>query len=217
MEQPTEPTPEPGPQAARPGGAGGGVLRALVVGVVVVGVAVIAGGALLRPDATPATATSGAAAPGQAVPLLSDRPAADARFPLPERTVEGFAGGPPVDLAGYRGRPLVVNFWATWCPPCVSEMPHFNAVAAEVDDEVAFLGVDVQDAPRRAEPFVAELGIGYELAVDPDRELFTAVGGFGMPTTLFVDAEGTVVHRATGPLDAEGLRAAIAEHLGVAT
>lgn len=206
MEQPPAPPSRPSRDS------GGGTARALVVGIALVGVALVAGVVLLRPDAPPAPAEA-----GETVPLLSDRPAADARFPLPERTVEGFAGGPPVDLARYRGRPLVLNFWATWCPPCVGEMPDFDTVAQEVADEVAFLGVDVQDAPRRAEPFVAELGITYDLAVDPDRELFSEVGGFGMPTTLFVDAEGTVVHRATGPLDGQALRAAIAEHLGVQT
>jgi len=181
-----------------------------------VGAALVVGGLLLRPDSPPQPVDeTAAAAPGSTVPLLSEQPPADVRFPLPQRTVTGFAGGPPVDLAAYRGRPLVVNFWATWCPPCVGEMPDFNAVAAEVEGEVAFLGVDVQDAPRRAEPFIAELGIDYDLAVDPDRELFSEIGGFGMPTTLFVDAEGVVVHRQTGPLDADALRAALADHLGV--
>jgi len=187
----------------------------LVVAVVVVA-ALLAGavGALVllrtRGDAAPA------AAPAPAAPVPFDqRVAADVRAPLPDRVLGGFGGGAPVDLAAYRGRPLVVNFWATWCAPCVEEMPAFDQVAGETEDQVAFLGVDVADPPRLAEPFVRELGIDYDLAVDPDRALALEVGVATMPTTLFVDAEGTIVHRAYGALDAAGLRDALADHLGV--
>jgi len=187
----------------------------LVVAVVVVAALLaVAVGALVllrtRGDAAPV------AAPAPAAPVPFDqRVAADVRAPLPDRVLGGFAGGGPVDLAAYRGRPLVVNFWATWCAPCVEEMPAFDQVAGETEDQVAFLGVDVADPPRLAEPFVRELGIGYDLAVDPDRALALEVGVATMPTTLFVDAEGTIVHRAYGALDVAGLRAALADHLGV--
>ncbi len=108
-----------------------------------------------------------------------------------------------------------MNFWATWCAPCVEELAELDRVARETEDEVAFLGVDVADPPRLAEPFVEELGIGYDLAVDPDRALALEVGVATMPTTLFIDPEGTIVHRTYGVLDAPGLRAALADHLGV--
>jgi thiol-disulfide isomerase/thioredoxin len=146
---------------------------------------------------------------------FSEQVAADQRAPLPPRTLEGFADGPPVDLAAYRGVPLVVNFWATWCAPCVEEMPAFQEVAAQAGERVAFLGVDVADAPRQAEPFVRELGIDYDLARDPDRTFAQEVGVFAMPTTLFVDADGTIVHRQVAPLDADALRGALRDHLGV--
>lgn len=162
----------------------------------------------LRPSAPVAPAAQAGPVP------FSERPDPQERAPLPDRTLEGFAGGPPVALAGYRGRPLVVNFWASWCGPCVEEVPAFQEVASAQDD-VAFLGVDVADAPRAAQRFAAEAGITYDLAIDPDRALAGEVGVFGMPTTLFVDAEGMIVHRALTPLDAEGLRAALREHLGV--
>jgi cytochrome c biogenesis protein CcmG, thiol:disulfide interchange protein DsbE len=148
---------------------------------------------------------------------FSERPAPDERAPLPEHTLDGFAGGEAVALADYRGRPLVLNFWASWCVPCVEEMPAFQQVAGELDGEVAFLGVDTRDAPRSAERFVDDLGITYDLAVDRDSVLASSLGVFGLPTTLFVDSEGTIVYRATSPLDAEGLRAALREHLGVDT
>lgn len=136
--------------------------------------------------------------------------------PLPDRTLEGFAGAAPVDLTSYRGGPLLVNFWATWCAPCVEEMPDIQRVADAYGDRLAVLGVNVQDAPANAEPFVARLGVTYDLAVDPAGELYTDVRAFGMPTTLLVDADGTIVYRHTGPLDDAEITALVTEHLGIA-
>jgi len=161
-----------------------------------------------------AEASEAAPTAGEAVPF-DERVAPGARAPLPARTLEGFGAGAPVDLAAYRGRPLVVNFWATWCAPCVDEMPAFQQVFTEVGDEVAFLGVDVADGARAAEPFVAELGISYDLARDPDRTFAQEVGVFAMPTTLFVDAEGTIVHRSAGGLSGYELREALRLHVAV--
>ena len=146
---------------------------------------------------------------------LAQRPAPGEDFALPAATLGGFAGGPAVNVADFRGTPLIVNFWATWCAPCVKEMPEFQEVAAQAGDKVVFLGVDVEDAPSNAEPFVQRLGIDYPLAIDPRREFSNAVNNFGMPTTLFVDPDGIVRYRHTGPLDAAQLRALLAEHLEV--
>lgn len=134
---------------------------------------------------------------------------------LPPATLAGFGDGDPVELAAYRGRPLLVNFWATWCAPCVDEMPALQAVYAEVDDQMAFLGVDVRDAPANAEPFVEELGITYDLAVDADGDYYRDLGSRGMPTTLLVDADGRIVDHHTGALTAEQLRELLARQLDV--
>lgn len=147
---------------------------------------------------------------------LTQRGDPQERFPLPKTTLAAFADGRPVDTSAFRGRPLVVNFWATWCSPCVEEMPAFQQVFEDVGDDVAFLGIDVQDAPRNAEPFVTDLAIAYPLAVDPQATYWRQVGGFAMPTTLFVRPSGTVVYRHTGPLDVEELRGLLASELGVA-
>jgi cytochrome c biogenesis protein CcmG, thiol:disulfide interchange protein DsbE len=149
------------------------------------------------------------------LPTLDERPAPDEVFALPPATLEGFAGAPDVNVADFRGEPLVVNFWATWCAPCVKEMPDLQEVAAQAEGKVAFLGIDVEDAPPNAEPFVEQLGITYPLALDPRREYSRQVNNFGMPTTLFVDADGLVRYRHTGALDADQLRALIAEHFAV--
>jgi cytochrome c biogenesis protein CcmG/thiol:disulfide interchange protein DsbE len=189
------------------------LLVAVVAVVALLGAAVVT--LLLRPQTAEQEATqSGGEALQGSVPF-AERIPADRRAPLPDRVLDGFAGGPPVDLDSYRGRPLVLNFWATWCAPCVEEMPAFDRVARELGDQVAFLGVDVADPPRLAEPFVEELGIGYDLAVDVRREFAGEVGVATMPTTVFVDTAGTIVYRSYGPLDAPALRGALAEHLGV--
>ena len=203
MTEAVETEPSQTPQRRRSGP------RTILAGVAIV--AVVVGGVVIaasRGSDIPATADSGQ------LPL-DQRPDPDEVFALPPATLEGFAGGEPVDLADFRGEPLVLNFWATWCAPCVKEMPDLQEVASAAEGRVAFLGVDVEDAPSNAEPFVEELGITYPLALDPRREYSRQVNNFGMPTTLFVDPDGIVQYRHTGPLDAARLRELIAEHLDV--
>jgi cytochrome c biogenesis protein CcmG, thiol:disulfide interchange protein DsbE len=206
---------DPGADETAPGGRGmratlllaGAVVAAFLVGMA--GVAILAG------DSGPQTDADGVVI--GAPPSLEDRVAPDERQPLPDTVLAGFPvdEADPVDLTAYRGVPLVVNFWASWCAPCVKEMPDFQRFSEELGDRVPLLGVNVQDAPSNAQAFVDELGITYDLATDPRGELYTDVRGFGMPTTLFVDAEGTIVYRHTGPLDTAQLRALVGEHLGV--
>ena len=152
---------------------------------------------------------------GQEANELQTNLPADRSFALPPATLAGFAGGSEVNLADFRGKPLVVNFWATWCAPCVKEMPEFQKASKAFGDKIALLGVDVEDAPPNAEPFVDRLGIDYPMAIDPSRELYRAVGNVGMPTTLLVDADGIVRYRHTGGLDLAELKSLVKEHLGV--
>jgi cytochrome c biogenesis protein CcmG, thiol:disulfide interchange protein DsbE len=153
---------------------------------------------------------------GDGAQLLEDRPAADEPTPLPDVTLEGFTdGAAPVRLADYRGTPLLLNFWASWCAPCVAEMPDFQELHEQAAGAVNVLGVNVQDAPSNAEAFAESLQITYDLARDPAGELYTRMQSFGMPTTLFVDSEGTVVFRRTGLLDGDQLRALVADHFGI--
>lgn len=112
-------------------------------------------------------------------------------------------------MSSLRGKPSVVNFWATWCPFCVDEMPEFERVHQEVAQDVRFVGVDLEDRDELALKLARETGVTYELVKDPDGAYFDAVGGRGMPTTLFVDADGSVVHRQVGPITAEQLRALV--------
>lgn len=136
--------------------------------------------------------------------------------PLPDAELEAFDEGEPVRVRDLIGEPLLINFWATWCAPCVAEMPDLQQVAEETTGRVRFLGVNYREPDRdAARRFVDELGITYQLAADPAGEFLTAVRGFGMPTTLFVDPTGTIVYRHTGALSIEALRDLIGEHLDV--
>lgn len=232
-DEPDEPSEGAGPPALEAGSdadapaastsARGGLARTLLVGVAVVAAffSGLVGVRVFTAADEPAAGRAQQAA--EDTDRLRDRVAPTERAPLPERSLLGFsrAGLPaeeadaaPVRLADYRGAPLLVNFWATWCAPCVKEMPEFQAFWEAHGGQIALLGVNVQDAPANAATFAEELGITYDLATDPAGELFAEVRGFGMPTTLFVDAGGTIVYRHTGPLDAAELTALVQRHLG---
>ncbi|HZQ85215.1 MAG TPA: TlpA disulfide reductase family protein [Acidimicrobiales bacterium] len=105
-----------------------------------------------------------------------------------------------VDLAQFAGRPLVVNFWSTTCVPCRQEMPALAAVAARYAGRVAFVGIDHEDTRPAALRFVSATGVQYPVGFDPEGKTADAYRLRGLPTTVFVRADGTVLVRHTGPL-----------------
>ena len=160
--------------------------------------------------ATPGPASTGGSGTTTSTELT---PAGDPRR-VPEVRFDYFDGSEGT-LADLAGTPLVINFWASWCPPCIVEMPAFEAVHVELAPQVAFLGFNVGDEPAAARELAERAGVTYPLAEDPDSTMFGAFGGFGMPTTAFVTPEGMIVHVISSRLRAQDLRALIAEHLGV--
>jgi thiol-disulfide isomerase/thioredoxin len=120
-----------------------------------------------------------------------------------------------VALASLQGGPVVVNFFASTCAPCVTEMPAFEEVHRELGDEVTFLGLAVQDRRDAALDLVERTGVTYRTAQDRDGAVFTALEGILLPTTVLLDADGAVVDRHAGALDADELRAWLADELGV--
>ena len=128
----------------------------------------------------------------------------------------GFAGGPgfalPDDL---RGRPLVLNVWASWCIPCRKEMPAFQSVYSQAQGKVGFLGVDYLDEERAARRLSADTGVSYPLAADPKGTQAGKLGVTALPTTLFFSADGVLRGRRFGELDAARLRAAIRTYFGL--
>lgn len=145
---------------------------------------------------------------------LSSSSAAD-RSEVLDLTFEHFDGR-VVRLGDWEGTPVVANFWAAWCPPCVAEMSAaFEPVHRDLSDEVAFVGLNLQDDPARADQVVAQTGVTYDLGRDPAGELFTAFEGFGMPYTVFIDARGVVVDTHTGALSRGQLEQIISRSFGI--
>lgn len=110
------------------------------------------------------------------------------------------------------GRPVVLNFWASWCVPCREEMPAFDAVSRR-RPEVFFLGVAVEDTEAEARTFAAEIGVSYPLGIDPDSAILEQYPILGLPTTWFISADGLIAATWAGQLDPTKLEDLIDQHL----
>jgi cytochrome c biogenesis protein CcmG/thiol:disulfide interchange protein DsbE len=107
---------------------------------------------------------------------------------LPEMDVTAFEAL----LAELEGTPTVVNVWASWCEPCIREMPRLAEAAERYRDRIQFLGVDVADARDPARRFLHELDVPYPNVFDPSGAIRTSIGGVGQPVTAFIAADGEV-------------------------
>ena len=129
-------------------------------------------------------------------------------------TAFSFFDGREASFDHYAGQPLVVNFWASWCPSCVAEMSAaFKPVQEQRGAEVAFLGLNIQDDRARALALVEETGVLFDLAEDPAGDLYAELGGIGMPFTVFISPAGEVVHKHNGPVTEGQLADLINRHL----
>ncbi|MFN3388255.1 MAG: TlpA family protein disulfide reductase, partial [Allosphingosinicella sp.] len=129
---------------------------------------------------------------GQLDRSQAGRPAPDAAFEDPD--------GEPARLADFRGKPVLLNLWATWCAPCIAEMPTLDALAAREGDRLEVLTVS-QDLEGRetVEAFFKERGYrNLETWLDPRMELMTALRVSTLPTTILYDAQGREVWRKAG-------------------
>jgi thiol-disulfide isomerase/thioredoxin len=121
----------------------------------------------------------------------------------------GAADGGATTLADQGDGLLVVNLWATWCGPCVAEMPVFDAVADERSAEATVVGVNVGDTAAEATAFAANLGVDYAMFTDPDGRLQTALGVNSLPATVFIAPSGEVLDVHQGAYTHDELDAAI--------
>jgi cytochrome c biogenesis protein CcmG, thiol:disulfide interchange protein DsbE len=131
----------------------------------------------------------------------------------PDRATFTTFDGESVALPSIYGTPTVVNFFASTCVPCVTEMPAFETVHQALGDDVAFLGLAVTDRPEDALALVDETGVTYPTAQDKDGSVINALGGIGLPTTVLLAADGSIVAQHTGQLTADELSALIADNL----
>jgi cytochrome c biogenesis protein CcmG, thiol:disulfide interchange protein DsbE len=127
--------------------------------------------------------------------------------PAPTFALKEVGSGQTIDISQFRGKPVVVNFWATWCAPCWDEHPILVANAKMLQPQVQFLSVVFQDTEDKIQTFLNNRGSSYPTVVDDRGQTAIAYGVGGVPETFFLDANGTIVAKFSGPMDSDTLRA----------
>lgn len=132
--------------------------------------------------------------------------------PAPDFTMLDYDGN-EVKLSDLKGKPVVLNFWASWCGPCKSEMPDFDEIYQEYKGKISFMMVNltdgVQETMDSAKQYVEGQGYSFPVYFDTKSEGAIAYGVYSIPTTFFIDANGDVVAYASGALSREGLQKGI--------
>lgn len=122
--------------------------------------------------------------------------------------------GRAVSLHSLAGKPVIVNFWASWCPPCKAEMPDFEAAYKEHGNDIQFMMVNMTDGGREtiatAEKYIADQGYTFPVYFDTEQEAAITYGVSAIPTTYFIDAQGNLVAYAAGAITAAHLEQGIA-------
>lgn len=161
-------------------------------------------------------AESGGAAPDAAILGPLDDRSVEIGQPAPDFVLMTRGDGPPVQLSAFRGRVVVLNFWASWCGPCREEMPEFQREYASHPSGqgpvILAVNVLVLDARQPAEAFITEMGVTFPVAFDQTGDVAERYRVRGLPSTFFIDPDG-VVRRATygpvfGNILADGIAAA---------
>ena len=120
-----------------------------------------------------------------------------------------------VALTDADGRPMVLNFWASWCDPCRREMPALEDVYEQVRPRISFVIIDNQDARAPALALLQATGVQYPSGFDPSGAVARDYGLYGMPTTVFIAPGGRIVGRIIGELTADRLRSAMSSAFGL--
>ncbi len=142
---------------------------------------------------------------------LAPRPQAAPDFTLPA------LGGGSVSLQAYRGRLVVLNFWATWCAPCQEEMPDLQAIDEKNRARgVTVVGIDVNEGPGPVADFVGRVKVAYPIALDGDGSVAARYGVSGLPVTLLISPGGLIVTRHNGQIVRSQVEQEIVQALPVA-
>lgn len=179
----------------------------VLIGIVILLVGLIAGAAVLYQKLSEDYGGSNLMQGSQA----QDQTGAAAEYAAPDFTVIDEQGN-EVKLSDYRGKPVVLNFWATWCYYCKQEMPDFDKAYAKYPD-VQFLMVNVTDGVQEtmasAKEYVGQEGFQFDVFFDTELEAAAAYYVTGLPATFFIDKDGNLVTRGSGMLDFETLEKGI--------
>ncbi len=130
---------------------------------------------------------------------------------LTSLTLPCLTQGPLVDLARLRGRPVVVNLWASWCGPCRAEMPILQAAYTKFGEQVQFVGVDTKDNAEPAADLLRSVGVTYPQLADVDAGLLASLRIPGLPVTVIVSPDGAIVEKHIGAFDGEDLDKVLTE------
>ena len=137
-----------------------------------------------------------------------------AALPAPELKAHDL-GGAPRTLADYRGKVVLLNFWATWCPPCQREMPSLERLRTRMAGRpLEIVAISSAETPEEVGAFLSRMKLGFPVLLDPDSSNTRRWKVFALPTTFVLDAEGRVRHVLTGPAEwDEGEALAVVESM----
>jgi cytochrome c biogenesis protein CcmG/thiol:disulfide interchange protein DsbE len=123
----------------------------------------------------------------------------------PPFTLRALDSGIRVTSEQLKGRPMVINFWASWCGPCKMEHPVLEWGAREFGGQAQFLGVVFEDTEDNAKQFLARMGASFPQLIDQNSSVAVAYGVAGVPETYFIDAQGIIRGKHVGPIDPESM------------
>lgn len=136
------------------------------------------------------------------LPVWGQHPAPEVDHVAPDFTLPDLEGN-QISLSTYKGKVVLLNFWATWCPPCRLEMPTMEKAYRQYRDKgFEVVAVSVDAGPKSSvKSFLRELGLSFQVLLDPDMETLRAFRGFSLPTTVVIDRQGVIRSRELGYRD----------------
>ncbi len=166
---------------------------------------VVGCGSTSTPEPTPVPPTATPVVTEEVAPSTPEQATNPNAVPAPDFTLQTL-DGESVSLSDYRGKLVMINFWASWCPPCNSEMPDLQRYYEQHQDEdFIILGVNYQDTPDKVQAFIEKYGVTFPILLDSDGRVANLFGVQGLPTSFFVDKEGNVLGYQPGPVTKEML------------
>ncbi|HEY9180188.1 MAG TPA: TlpA disulfide reductase family protein [Candidatus Baltobacteraceae bacterium] len=132
--------------------------------------------------------------------------------PPPDFTVRTSQGAQP--LSALRGKPVVINFWASWCPPCTDELPYFERLSQMYGERVTVITVDWDEQPAKAASYLRSHDLNLPVTSDQQSAIYKAYSLFEVPDTVVLDPEGNVTYVSVGELSWSELSGAVEKVLG---